>query len=103
MMGLNTNCVIKEKGYYGLRGIKGSIGFPRSNNPNDLPPQWLQDIIAFRNEKYWEDIKKCGDDNEKYLLDKSYDKIDQAISFCYKLPIVLKNRYQILKELNGKV
>ena len=60
-------------GYSGARSYKGLIGKPVGFER----PQWIQDIIDFRNEKYQEEGQ-----NRPFQpfqdIDKKYDKIDSV-------------------------
>ncbi len=88
----------EEAGLYGQQGIKGPIG-SRGVKNGPGRPQWIQDIIDFRNEKYFEDVGKYGGEE----TDRKYDKIDSAIfkleeGIKYDDAPTYKNRYQLLKE-----
>jgi hypothetical protein len=81
-------------GIKGVPGIKGSIGLPGVPNADQSLPQWVKDIVNFRNEHYWKDMNDrwCADMHQVgttvvpdpevsgQKVDDDYDKIDAAIS-----------------------
>ena len=66
----------------GQKGHKGAMGWPGAIGV----PQYVIDIIQFRNEKYFEDIDKCiatriGTYED---VDRKYDLIDEALNEMVK-------------------
>ena len=57
----------------GPKGHKGHIGC------GSKTPQFIIDIINFRNDKYDEDVEKCLGSIEEYV-DPKYNLIDNAIN-----------------------
>ena len=69
------NTINGEIGSTGCVGRKGTIGLS-----SEYTPQWIIDIIKFRNDKYEEDSKRALSEKRPVeAVEREYDTIDHAL------------------------